>query len=91
MRQDPDIIALGEIRDSESLVEALQASLSGHLVFATFHAGSSSEAINRIKIMAKGNELILVGLKGILHVSLEYKDNHVYQIPEINCLKKDTN
>ena len=81
LRQDPDIIALGEIRDVESINEALQAGLSGHLVFATFHAGSPDEAIDRIKMMAAGNKLILAGLKGILHLKLTYKDTEVNQIP----------
>ena len=88
LRQDPDIIALGEIRDAECIVEALQAGLSGHLVFATFHAGNPTEAIDRIKMMAKGNELILEGLKGILHVELSYKDDYVLQTPQIKELKK---
>lgn len=86
LRQDPDIIALGEIRDVECVVEALQAGLSGHLVFATFHAGSPDEAIKRIKMMASGNELILSGLKGILHLELTYSDGKAYSNPIINEL-----
>ena len=86
LRQDPDIIALGEIRDVECVVEALQAGLSGHLVFATFHAGSPDEAIKRIKMMASGNELILSGLKGILHLELTYNDGKAYSNPIINEL-----
>ena len=38
--------------------------------------------------MAKEKELILAGLKGILHVELIYKDDRIYQIPQINNLKK---
>ncbi len=80
LRQDPDIIALGEIRDTDSVIEALQAGLSGHLVFATFHAGSPDEAIDRIKMMASGHEAILAGLKGILHIdSLKYDNGRVLQ------------
>lgn len=74
LRQDPDIIALGEIRDAESITEALQAGLSGHLVLATFHAGSAEEAIDRIKLMATGNELILTGLRGIMQLNLSYEN-----------------
>ena len=81
LRQDPDVIALGEIRDVASIVEALQAGLSGHLVFATFHAGSPDEAVDRIKMMASGNKLILAGLKGILHLKLDYKGTEVTQTP----------
>ncbi len=83
LRQDPDIIALGEIRDVESIVEALQAGLSGHLVFATFHAGSPDEAIDRIKMMASKNKIILAGLKGILHLKLDYNSGKVTPIPLI--------
>ncbi|MBQ2591712.1 MAG: Flp pilus assembly complex ATPase component TadA [Candidatus Riflebacteria bacterium] len=83
LRQDPDVIALGEIRDVSSIVEALQAGLSGHLVFATFHAGSPDEAIDRIKMMASANKLILAGLKGILHLKLSYNESKVIQTPTV--------
>jgi type II secretory ATPase GspE/PulE/Tfp pilus assembly ATPase PilB-like protein len=74
---------LGEIRDVSSIVEALQAGLSGHLVFATFHAGSPDEAIDRIKMMASANKLILAGLKGILHLKLTYNESKVIQTPTV--------
>jgi type II secretory ATPase GspE/PulE/Tfp pilus assembly ATPase PilB-like protein len=45
LRQDPDIMALGEIRDRNCLREALQAGLSGHKILATFHAGSIDETV----------------------------------------------
>jgi len=48
VRQDPDIIMVGEIRDSETADLAIQASLTGHLVFSTLHTGSTKEAIDRI-------------------------------------------
>jgi general secretion pathway protein E len=48
VRQDPDVIFVGEIRDAESAYSAFQASLTGHLVITTFHAGSSADAVVRL-------------------------------------------
>ena len=47
LRQDPDIIMVGEIRDSETASVAIQASITGHLVLSTIHANTASEAITR--------------------------------------------
>lgn len=87
LRQDPDVIALGEIRDTECVVEALQAGLSGHLVFATFHAGSADEALQRIKIMAAANVSVLSGLKGILSLRLEYNGKSPVPLPSIDIVR----
>ena len=48
LREDPDLIVVGEIRDQESMKLTLSAAETGHLVFATIHSASASEAINRI-------------------------------------------
>lgn len=57
-RQDPDVIFIGEIRDEISAKTVVQASLTGHLVFATVHAGGISEAVLRLKELgAKEDEL----------------------------------
>ena len=48
MRQDPDVILVGEIRDSETMRIALQAAETGHLVFASMHASSAAETVNRV-------------------------------------------
>jgi len=48
MRQDPDVIMVGEIRDPATAESAFQAALTGHLVLTTFHAGSSVEAVTRL-------------------------------------------
>lgn len=47
LRQDPDVILVGEIRDTETMRIALQAAQTGHLVFASLHANSVAESINR--------------------------------------------
>ena len=49
MRQDPEIIFIGEIRDSDSVQAALQAAETGHLVLATMHADSAAQAVDRIR------------------------------------------
>ncbi len=48
MRQDPDIILVGEVRDKETAEIAIQAALTGHLVFSTVHANSASGAVPRL-------------------------------------------
>jgi twitching motility protein PilT len=48
LRQDPDVILLGEMRDYDTISNALTAAETGHLVFSTLHTSSTSEAINRI-------------------------------------------
>ena len=48
LRQDPDIIMLGEIRDADTAVMAIQASLTGHLVFSTLHTNDAASAVTRL-------------------------------------------
>jgi len=48
LRQDPNVIMVGEIRDSETMELAIQASLTGHLVFSTLHTGSAAGALPRL-------------------------------------------
>jgi type IV pilus assembly protein PilB len=48
LRQDPDVIMVGEIRDRETADMALKASMTGHLVFSTLHTNDASSAINRL-------------------------------------------
>lgn len=66
LRQDPDIIFIGEIRDKLSLNIALQASLTGHLVIASIHANNSIETINRLFDLEADPFLVSVTLKYIL-------------------------
>jgi len=58
LRQDPDIILIGEIRDKETVEIAIQASLTGHLVLSTFHTNDSAGAISRLVYM--GIEVFLL-------------------------------
>ena len=48
LRQDPDVILIGEIRDSETASVAVQASMTGHLVLSTLHTNSAIGAVNRL-------------------------------------------
>lgn len=66
LRQDPDIIFIGEIRDKFSLDIALQASLTGHLVIASIHANSSVETISRLIDLQADPFLISTTLKLVM-------------------------
>ena len=66
MRQDPDVILVGEIRDRETAETVFQACLTGHLVLSTFHAGSAAEAISRLGDMGIEPYLLRTGLRAIL-------------------------
>lgn len=56
LREDPDIIMVGEMRDRETILTAISAAESGHLVFSTLHAGNTVQAIDRIKQYFSGSE-----------------------------------
>lgn len=58
LRQDPDVIMVGEIRDQETAQMAVKASLTGHLVFSTIHTNSALGTINRLKDMGIPDYLI---------------------------------
>ncbi|MEA2017276.1 MAG: GspE/PulE family protein [Campylobacterota bacterium] len=66
LRQDPDILMIGEIRDSESLQTAMQAALTGHLVIATLHTNSAIETITRLLDLKSEPYLIASTLKMVL-------------------------
>lgn len=66
MRLDPDVIMVGEIRDVDTARTALQASITGHLVLSTFHAGSSAEAFTRMIDMIGQNPILISAIKLII-------------------------
>ncbi|MBU4459121.1 MAG: Flp pilus assembly complex ATPase component TadA [Verrucomicrobia bacterium] len=66
LRQDPDIILVGEIRDKETAEIAIQASLTGHLVFSTLHTNDASGAITRLIDMGVEPFLISSTLEAVL-------------------------
>ena len=65
LRQDPDIIMIGEIRDLETARIAIQASLTGHLVFSTLHTNSAAATITRLIDMGVENYLLASTVKGV--------------------------
>jgi len=66
MRQDPDIIMVGEIRDLETAEMAIQAALTGHLVFSTLHTNDSVSAITRLEDLGVPPYLISATVIGVL-------------------------
>jgi general secretion pathway protein E len=66
LRQDPDIIMIGEIRDAETAEIAIHAALTGHLVFSTLHTNDAAGAITRLMEMGMENYLVSSSLLGIL-------------------------
>ncbi len=66
LRQDPDIIMVGEIRDKETAEIAIQASLTGHLVFSTVHTNDSAGAVTRLVEMGIEPFLVASSLTGVL-------------------------
>jgi general secretion pathway protein E len=66
LRQDPDIIMIGEIRDLETAQIAVQASLTGHLVLATLHTNDAASAVTRLTDMGVEPYLLASSLLGVL-------------------------
>ncbi len=66
LRQDPDVIMIGEIRDEETAAIAIRAALTGHLVFSTLHTNSAAATISRLSDMNVEPFLISSSLLGIL-------------------------
>ncbi len=66
LRQDPDVIMIGEIRDLETAQIAVQASLTGHLVLATLHTNSAAGAVTRLVDMGIEPYLLASTLSGVL-------------------------
>ncbi len=66
MRQDPEVIGVGEIRDLATAEVALQASLTGHLLLSTFHAGTAAGVIGRLAEMGIEPYVITSGIRAIV-------------------------
>ncbi len=66
LRQDPDIIMIGEIRDKETASIAVQASITGHLVVSTLHTNSSASTITRLEDMGIESYLLADSMVGII-------------------------
>lgn len=66
LRQDPDVILIGEIRDRETAAMAVRAALTGHQVFATLHATSALNALNRLRELGVETPMLQGNLTGII-------------------------
>jgi len=66
LRQDPDIIMVGEIRDKETAQLAIEASMTGHLVFSTLHTNTAAAAINRLLNLGIEPDMLGVSLLGVI-------------------------
>jgi len=100
LRQDPDIIMIGEIRDLETLEIAIKAALTGHLVFSTLHTNDAVSAINRMVDMGAEPFMVAASLVGVEaqrlvrtvcpHCKEPYKPSEAYLEPIKNLISKDT-
>ena len=66
LRQDPDIVMIGEIRDHETAVMAIQSALTGHLVFSTLHTNDAASAVTRLLDLGIEPYLVSSSLMGVL-------------------------
>jgi type II secretory ATPase GspE/PulE/Tfp pilus assembly ATPase PilB-like protein len=66
LRQDPDVLVIGEVRDPETAQAAVRAALTGHLVVTTVHCGRAVEALPRLVEMGVSTDLLLPVLSGVL-------------------------
>ncbi|MBU1034039.1 GspE/PulE family protein [Patescibacteria group bacterium] len=88
LRQDPDIIMVGEIRDNETADLALQASLTGHLVFATLHTNSAAGALPRLldmeaePFLLSSSMLLTLGQRVVRRINPKYREEYKPE-PEI--------
>jgi type II secretory ATPase GspE/PulE/Tfp pilus assembly ATPase PilB-like protein len=66
LRQDPEVMLVGEIRDRETAETVFQACLTGHLVLTTFHAGRAAEAVSRLADMGLEPYLLRSGIRAVI-------------------------
>jgi general secretion pathway protein E/type IV pilus assembly protein PilB len=100
LRQDPDIIMIGEIRDLETLEIAIKAALTGHLVISTLHTNDAVSAINRMIDMGADPFMVATSLVGVEaqrlvkticpYCKTTYKPADMYLEPIKNILPKNT-
>src|SRR5437762_731150 len=88
VRQDPDVIMVGEIRDLETAEIAIRAALTGHLVFSTLHTNDAPSAITRLVDMGAEDYLIASSLLGVLaqrlvRVICPHCKVEVFPVPEM--------
>jgi len=93
LRQDPDVVMVGEIRDAETAGIAVQASLTGHLVLSTLHTNTAAGAVTRLEDMGIEPFLLASSINGIIAQRLvrllcnECKQPHVPDAAEMELLQ----
>lgn len=93
LRQDPDIILVGEMRDLETIETALLAAETGHLVFSTLHTVDSPETINRIVAVFPPHQQkqirlqLAAVLRGVISMRLIKRSNGESRIPAVEVLR----
>jgi general secretion pathway protein E len=85
LRQDPDIIMIGEIRDVETARIAIQASLTGHLVLSTLHTNSAAATITRLLDMGAESYLLASTMNGVLAQRLTKRLCRHCAVPHANA------
>jgi len=96
LRQDPDVVMIGEIRDLETAEIAIQASLTGHLVFATLHTNTAIGAVTRLRDMGVEPFLLSSSLIGVIAQRLvrtlkeDTKESYSANEYECKALKVDS-
>jgi len=82
LRQDPDVIMIGEIRDLETVQIAVQAALTGHLVLSTLHTNSAAATMTRLRDMGLEDYLMTATLKAVLAQRLVRRLCRTCRVPE---------
>lgn len=92
MRQDPDVIMLGEVRDSETMITALTAANTGHLVLATLHTMDATQTVNRVLSFAlpesatQVRNLLAATLVGVVSLRLLLRAGDSGRVPAVETL-----
>lgn len=93
LRQDPDVILIGEIRDTETASLAVRAALTGHLVISTLHTGSALEAETRLSDMGVPRYILQSVLQAVFAQRLVRRSDPVEgfsgRLPIVECARRD--
>jgi len=92
LRQDPDVIFIGEIRDRDTVEAAIQAAETGHMVIATLHTLDATETVNRVidlfpaEIQQQARVALAAGLKGVLSQRLLPRADEEGRVPAVEVM-----
>jgi len=92
LRQDPDVILIGEMRDKETILSAVKAAETGHLVFSTLHTANAAQTVDRILKYFPADEQDLIqmqlslNLKGVISQRLLQRKDGKGRVPAIEVL-----